>query len=132
MTRVFKSKQIIQTLTAQELENLVNDFKAYKSGEYTPDLFGRDVLYDHMDTPPLVKQEEVQHIHLLDKDHTYPFHAIQFSKTSDTHLVYCQGFANPNCYLLMAILSPNAHDLAKSPQVMHQLGIMAEAFRLKY
>lgn len=132
MIRVFKSKPLREALTEQEQADLVSDFKRYKSGEVVPDAFGRDVPYDHLNTPDILKSEEVQHIHLLSKEIDWPMHTIQFSKTSDTHLVYCQGFSCPDTYLLMAILSPDAHEQAWSTQVMLPLGEMARNFRNKY
>lgn len=37
-----------------------------------------------------------------------------------------------SCYLLMAILSPNAHDKARNSAIMGRLGLMAEQFRARY
>jgi len=42
----------------------------------------------------------VKHIHLLDEDKTWSVYTSQFDKTSDIHLVYCQGVTESNCYLL--------------------------------
>jgi len=130
--RVFKSSIIRQILTEAELDALVNDFKSYKLTGNTPELFGRDVPYDHPNNLPIVLAEEVQHIHLGSEDKPLPLKKIQFYQTSDIHLVYCQGALNENCYLLMTILSPDAHDQAKSRDIMFKLGAMAEKFRNKY
>lgn len=132
MIRVFKSAVIRKLLTEAELDALVHDFKIYKSEGILPDLFGRDVPYDHPNTMPIVKHEEVQHIHLADADNPWPLHAIQFSKTSDSHLIYCQGASDPNCYALITILSPNAHEQTKSNSIMYRLGEAAEQFRNRY
>ncbi|AAV83356.1 MULTISPECIES: type II toxin-antitoxin system YafO family toxin [Idiomarina] len=132
MIRVFKSKQIRQQLTDIELDALVKDFKRYKSGEGVPDLFGRDERYDHPDTFPVLRDNEVMHLHLQDPDEPWPLHCIQFAKKSDTHLVYCPAAMTPNCYLLMIILDPPAHNKAWSSAVMLPLGIMAEKFRNRY
>ena len=132
MIRVSKSAVIRQLLTEIELESLVRDFKIYKSEGVLPDLFGRDVLYDHPNTMPIVKHEAVQHIHLADADNPWPLHAIQFSKTSDSHLIYCQGASDLNSYALITILSPNAHEQTKSNSIMYRLGVIAGQFRNKY
>lgn len=41
-------------------------------------------------------------------------------------------YDHPDVFLLMAILRPNAHDLARSRAVMLRLGEMAENFRKKW
>lgn len=131
MIRVFKSKAIIEALTKDELAQLEADFKAYKSGNL-PDLFGRDVLYDHPHNLPIIRAEEVRHIHLGERDNPWSIKQLQYYRTSDEHLVYCQGGSNIHCYLLMTILLPSAHDKAKNNNIMFQLAKMAEKFRSIY
>jgi mRNA interferase YafO len=130
--RVFKSSVIRKVLTEEELNALVDDFKSYKLTGNTPDNFGRDVPYDHPDTLPIILAEEVQHIHLGSEDKPLPLKKVQFYKTSDIHLVYCQGASDENCYLLMTILAPDGHAQAKSRDIMFKLGVMAEKFRNKF
>jgi len=130
--RLFKSKIICAQLTHTELLALEEDFKSYKSTESLPRNFGRDELYDHPNTLPIVKAESVRHIHLEDAKHPWPVFLDQFHKTSDVHLVYCESDMTADCYLLMAILSPNAHALARNNNWMFKLGKMAEAFRQRY
>ncbi|REL28020.1 type II toxin-antitoxin system YafO family toxin [Thalassotalea euphylliae] len=132
MIRVFKSKVISSTLSELELDNLVNDFKSYKLTGTAPQYLGRDVPYDHPGTLPTVLAEEVQHIHLGNQDNPLPLNKIQYHRTSDVHLVYCQGALDGNCYLLMAILAPDAHNQAKSRDIMFKLGTMAEKFRSRF
>ncbi len=38
----------------------------------------------------------------------------------------------PDCYLLIIILKPEAHKMARNNNHMHKIGAMAEAFRMKY
>ena len=132
MIRVFKSSVIRKVLTEEELNALVDDFKSYKLTSNTPDNFGRDVPYDHPNTLPIILAEEVQHIHLGSEDKPLPLKKVQFYKTSDIHLVYCQGASDENCYLLMTILAPDGHAQAKSRDIMFKLGVMAEKFRNKF
>ena len=132
MIRVFKSSIIRQILTDDELDTLVDDFKSYKLTGNAPEHFGRDVPYDHPNNLPIVLAEEVQHIHLGSEDNPLLINKIQFYQTSDIHLVYCQGALNSSCYLLMAILSPDAHKQARSREVMFKLGTMAEKFRSRF
>ena len=89
MIRVFKSRLFCQQLTAEQQEALVADFRHYKESGELPDTFGRDVGYDHPHTYPLVKAEQVAHIHLTDGEHPWPGRMLQFHRTSDIHLVYC-------------------------------------------
>ncbi|KKO44834.1 toxin YafO [Arsukibacterium ikkense] len=131
MIRVFTSKVLDEVLTAEERAALIQDFRLYKSG-MLPALFGKDVAYDHPFNLDIIKQEQVRHIHLAANGSGFPVLLAQLKRTSDTHLVYCQGFSNENCYLLMAILQPDAHNLAKSNQLMYQLGLMAQAFRQQF
>lgn len=132
MIRVFKSSVIRQILSDDELSALVEDFKSYKQSGKLPKLFGRDALYDHPNNLPLVLSEQVQHIHLGSEDSPFPINKIQFHRTSDIHLVYCQGDLDVNCFLLMTILSPNAHQQARSRDIMYKLGLMAQKFRQLY
>ncbi len=132
MIHVFKSSIIRQIMTDEELNALVDDFKSYKLTGNAPECFGRDVPYDHPNTLPILLVEEIQHIHLGSKDKPLPLKKIQFYQTSDIHLVYCQGALDENCYLLMTILSPNAHEQTKSRDIMFKLGVMAERFRNQF
>jgi len=128
--RVFATQLLRENLSDKELSDLVEDFKAYKSGEGHPNTFGRDAPYDDRTTYLPVKQEEVQHIHLIESS-GWPIHTLQFNRTSDTHLVYCQGFWDPSCYLLIQILSPDAHNKARDNNIMRKIGKIASKFRKK-
>ncbi len=128
MIRIFKSKLIRETIDESELTQLETDFRRYKQEGVLPDLFGRDVPYDHPNTLPILKQEEVKHLHLLEQ----PIRKLQFYRTSDSHLVYCGGFSNPDIYLFMALLRPDAHQQARQNEAMYQLGVMAQNFRKRY
>ena len=130
--RVFKSSIIRQILTDKELDTLVDDFKSYKITGNAPKNFGRDVAYDHPNNLPVILAEEIHHIHLGSEDKPLQLRKVQFYQTSDIHLVYCQGSLDESCYLLMTILSPDAHEQAKSREVMFKLGVMAEKFRTRF
>ena len=130
--QVFKSKLIREQLAAAELFALTADFKQYKQTGAVPATFGRDVAYDHPYNLPIVIQEELRHIHLLDPSAPWPIKKIQFHKTSDIHLVYCQGAINSNCFVLIAVLSPDAHNQARKNDMMYKLGKIAELFRQQY
>lgn len=133
MIRVFKTDLIRKQLEPEELKCLEDDFRHYKANGVLPDLFGRDVPYNHSNTLPSVRAEDIWHIHLLDGDSSWPAHCKkQDDKTSDDHMVYCPAYQTPNCFLLIAILSPDAHAQARKNQVMLNLAKMAENFRMKF
>ncbi|MBS1205964.1 MAG: mRNA interferase toxin of the YafO-YafN toxin-antitoxin syste [Proteobacteria bacterium] len=79
--RIFKSALIRQQLSQQELDELVEDFLSYKKDGMLPDTFGRDAPYDDDRTYPLVKEEQVTHIHLADADAPFPKFLRQFKRT---------------------------------------------------
>lgn len=70
----------------------------------------------------------MQHIHLIEPCN-WPANILQFNRTSDTHLVYWQGFWDRDCYLLIQILSPDAHNKARNNNVMRKIGEIASKFR---
>lgn len=129
--RVFKHKTLIDSLTKSELQSLTKDFKRYKETGQKPEFFGRDEAYDHPNTSPLLKSEEVKHIHLASNDAPF-LSSIQFYQTSDKHLVYCQGWNDLSCFLLIAILAPDAHEQSRNRIIMHNLALIAEKFRQQF
>ena len=132
MVAVFTSKLIEQAIPKERLKDLVDDFREYKATGKRPDQFGRDVPYDNDCTLKIIKEEEVKHIHLKCPDSEWPVRAMQFRLTSDCHLLYCQGAMNDDHYLLIAVLEPNAHELARDNNEMMKVGKVAEIFRGSY
>lgn len=130
--RVFFHAHLKTILSPDEMTALQYDFKNYKETGKVPDTFGRDALYNHPNSLPIIKSEEVAHIHLADNENSWPVQTLQFNRTSDEHLIYCQGYFNKSCYLLMAILTPDAHEQALNRSIMYSLGQMAEKFRSQY
>jgi len=130
--RVFAHRHLVTSLTNDEITALRIDFKLYKEAGALPDTFGRDTLYNHPNSLPIVLNEQLFHIHLADELNNWSEKTLQFYRTSDTHLVYCQGDMQTDCYLLMAILAPDAHAQVRSNSVMYSLGQMAELFRGKH
>lgn len=127
--RVLKGPVIREQLGQTELAALENDFRHYKSTGVLPDTFGRDVLYDHPHTLPIVRTEAIKHIHLASADKLWERGTAQYRRTSDVHLVYCEGALIEGGYLLIAILSPDAHEQARRNDIMYKLGVTAEKFR---
>ncbi len=97
-----------------------------------PARFGRDALFNHPHTLPSVLAERIMHIHLDDGEQNWDRRKSQYSCTSDYHLIYCQGFNNSECFLLMTILSPDAHAQEHDNNRMLRLAQMAEKFRQRF
>ena len=129
MIKVAVSKILKEALDNNDaqIKSLIGEFKDYKEGKRLPDIFGKDVRYDHAHTLAAVKAEDIFHIHL--SSNCFPTDHRQENRTSDDHLVYCSNFFNSDSYLLMAILQPDAHEQAKDNNVMLNLAEMANHFR---
>ncbi len=116
-------------MTPTELGQLETDFVQYKDTGIPADHFGRDALYNHVNSLPSVLSNELKHIHLLTSVHRQGNKVRQFDKTSDDHLVYCSGFYSDEVYLFIAILKPDAHTQSRNNNVMFKLAQIAENFR---
>lgn len=133
MIRVFATNLIRQQLEADEFDQLKTDFTRYKETGVPANSFGRDTLYDDERNLPSILSVELRHLHLLDQQsQEFTVHARQYDKTSDDHLIYCQGFYSDRTYLLIALLSPGAHAQARDNDTMLKLAAMAEKFRDQY
>jgi len=126
---VFKTDLIRAQMTPEELGQLSKDFEQYKESGIPADYFGRDALYNHINSSPLVLSSELQHIHILIPAKTPTDKRRQFDKTSDDHLVYCSGYYSNHAYLLISLLSPDAHSQSRNNNVMFSLAQMADKFR---
>ncbi len=98
-------------------ETLRSDFISYKRDGTVPDRFGRDAP---LNDPPSAKLSEIQHIHLRRRFSKWEGKR-RYNRTSDTWLVYTQGFTDPECYYLIAILKNDAHGRARRTQLMMSL-----------
>ncbi len=109
----------------EDIAPIVEQFKKYKSEHNTPITFGRDA--------PLVRPSEatyagIQHIHIGSFNTlTYQYH-----RTSDDWLIYTSGFSNSNHYLLIDILTPDAHNKANSIDLMNRYIEIANNFRREF
>ena len=119
-------------MSNENLIQLAADFKHYKKTGVPADHFGRDAPYNHINSLPSVRLQELQHLHLLTQPLSKIRSSRQFNKTSDDHLVYCQGFYSNELYLLIALLSPDAHEQARNNNVMLKMAQISEKFRNQY
>ena len=132
MIRIFKTDLIREQMSDTYITQLAVDFKRYKETGVPADHFGRDAPYNHINSLPSVRLQELQHLHLLTPPLVKKPSLRQFNKTSDTHLVYCQGFYSNEVYLLIALLSPNAHEQAHNNSIMLKMAQISEKFRNQY
>jgi len=76
--------------------------------------------------------EEVRHVHLAEPGVPWRPGLPQHRRTSDHHLVYSQGALNEDMYLMIAVLSPDAHEQARDNSIMYNIGREAEIFRQQF
>ena len=108
---------------------LAKDFSGYKRNILVPDYFGRDGDYLR---PKECCEEGVWHLHLCETTpppDTWTCIRNLFSRKSDIHLVYCCGFYDPNHYLLITVLTPDAHRQANNIDRMLDIAAIAAGFR---
>ena len=129
MIRVFKTDLIREQMSDAHLSQLAADFKRYKESGVPAEHFGRDAPYNHISSLPSVRFQELQHLHLLTQPLGKSRSSRQFNRTSDNHLVYCQGFYSNEVFLLIALLSPNVHEQARNNHIMLKMAKISELFR---
>jgi len=120
--KFFKSNIIDWSLP--ENNKIFQNFKAYKSGEGLPLILGRDVPYHR---PSDALYAGLFHIHLGN----FNRHTDQYHRTSDDCLVYTKGLFTPS-FLVIDILSPDAHNRAKSMDTMLRYIDIANRFRNQF
>ncbi|HDM8048114.1 TPA: type II toxin-antitoxin system YafO family toxin [Vibrio fluvialis] len=113
-SRVYTSKAF---RTFAEWEYVLEGFKQHIRGN-TPDFFGCDFAYNHMDTPTLVR-EYLSHIHISNPIDNYPScwltkpphkrKNLSQNPEKDYALVYWRD-SYRDAYYLLTIIGPDAHD----------------------
>ena len=106
------TSRIAGVLSSDQLQALMAEFRKLKETRDRPAIFGRDVSFDR---PSSVVFAGLQHAHVhpnfltgeaIDQTtnllRTWKLHAMPMKQTSNTWLIYCQGWRNPNNYLLIA------------------------------
>lgn len=133
--------KIPRKLQEQEgMAELVADFRNYlKTGkEWVPSYFGRDVRYER---PADAVLNDLRHIHLKPteaEEHietpakAWDDAAPQFYRTSNKFLVYTCGESNQDCYIILAIVFPRAHELAEDGDHMAYLIKMADSAKKQF
>lgn len=119
-----------------ELDALAKEFAAYKRTGRLPVTFGRDFPYEW---PSSAVDAELKHLHLHDASVNGSWlKMVQYRRTSDTCLIYCQGSRQIDHYLLIALLrytgdrATGAHARQRKVTFMMELAEIAEKFRRVY
>ncbi len=127
--RVLMTQDFKNNVPAELRRQLIDTFKEYKSTGVLPKDWGRDVAYDLIAS---IAATGLRHIHIKDKTSKHwNFRTLQFNKTSNTALVYCQGYFDKDVYLFIAF-SANAHEMASNSLYLMALGDIADVFRSKF
>ena len=125
--RIFTSAVIRKGLGQAELQDVVAKFKGYKESGDPKAFFGRDTTFDR---PQSVVSAGMKHVH-LNEGRPWGVRVLQYGRTSDMHIVYCQGFNDSNCYLLITLLK-GAHAKYRDNLYMMGLSDVASGFRDKF
>ena len=128
--KVFLSSHFKDSCSEEKISVLVERFREYKKTGIAHPSFGRDTTYDF---PSTVKQAGMSHIHVKDAtSKKWNLKRIAYDRTSNTALIYCEGFTHRNYYLLLGFIE-SAHETYKEkPQYLLDLAEIAEQFRSKF
>ncbi|AMF94500.1 hypothetical protein AL536_13600 [Vibrio fluvialis] len=118
--RVFLSEGIDWTTPGNE--QLVDDFKKYVIDKKLPTSFGRDAP---LNRPKDALFAGLFHLHLGD----FNRHTFQYHRTSDDWLIYAKGLYDSNMYLLIDVLSPDAHKQSNNIDLVKSYIAIADKFR---
>ncbi|WP_018691525.1 type II toxin-antitoxin system YafO family toxin [Algicola sagamiensis] len=129
--KVFWHHYLTDALPREQVKILSDKFKMFiNTGELVED-FGKDSEYTY---PPSVKMSGLRHIHLRDSTSSKDFNRIKILRyrTSNTALVYCAGYSNPNHYLLIAVID-GAHERCREQHtLLLEYASVADKFQNKH
>ncbi len=130
MARVFTRSHFVESCDPEQLILLKEMFVKYKKTGVVDPSFGRDVPFEF---PSSIANSGLKHIHIKDKtSQNWHLKKIQFHKTSDTALIYCEGFYDKSCFLLLGFIE-NAHETYRlNRDYLRNLAKIADKFRDKY
>ncbi|EGU57652.1 putative toxin YafO [Vibrio nigripulchritudo ATCC 27043] len=108
--KIFAYKAFKDSIPEEVYDAVKKKFRDYKSKGIVPNDFGRDTTFDF---PEQLRQSGLKHIHIKDKtSKRWNLKKYAFDKTSNTALIYCSNYFNPNYYLLIGLIE-NAHQVYK-------------------
>lgn len=126
--KIFLPASFKECFKDEQIDLLVARFREYKSTGIKHVTFGRDSEYTF---PPNVVAAELKHIHIKDgTSRNWHLKKIDFHMTSNTALVYCEGYFHKNYYCLLGF-SATAHETFNSSYLSF-LAREAEKFRGKF
>lgn len=128
--KVFISSHFKESCPEDKLSLLVDRFKEYKTSGKPHPTFGRDATYDF---PYSVREAGMSHIHIKDgTSKKWNLKRIMYERTSNTALIYCEGYIHKNHFLLLGFLA-NAHEAYNNnPSYLLCLAEIADGFRSKF
>lgn len=104
------------------VDRFITELKRIKlNPEYKSSILGADRDFWQ---PQSAKDEGLMHFHIIELEPT--------QQTSDAFLIYCQGFANPNYYLVIDVILKDAHQKCRDMNKMRDYASVAALFRNKY
>jgi len=128
--KVFVSPSFKQSFPSDKLKPLIEQFRSYKQTGKSPSHFGRDASFDF---PSSVKQAAMSHIHIKDNSsRRWDLKRITYDRTSNTALIYCEGFFNKHCFLLLGFLEGAHETYQNKPQYLLDLAEISEQFRYQF
>ncbi|OZG69754.1 hypothetical protein BTA51_29465 [Hahella sp. CCB-MM4] len=131
--RLFYGKDIELQRHVPAVKKVIDAFEYYVNTGDPGRMFGKDVLTMR---PRLAWEEKVKHVHLLDEKRfkIEKLHLrIQDRRTSDSFLLYCPGYLNPDYYMLLTIVWDNGHDFLRTDEKsLQKYAEEAFEFRMKW
>lgn len=115
--------------------DILNSFYTYVSSETAdlPETFGRDSIFNE---PYLAQRAKLRHLHICLPPSTFDVNRCQQDRKNplgdpenDVFLVYVRHEFYEHRFLIVALLQPDAHALARDTEVMKQLGYIAQEFQ---
>ena len=128
--KIFVSSHFQESCPQDMLDELVRRFREYKETGIPHPTFGRDTTYDF---PSKVKQAGMYHIHIKDSSSKkWNLKSIAYHRTSNTALIYCEGFWNKDHYLLLGFIERAHEAYRENPLLLLELSDIADRFREKF
>ncbi|EQA4235375.1 type II toxin-antitoxin system YafO family toxin [Serratia marcescens] len=98
----------------------------WKRNAILPSVFGRDGMWE---LNSRTRDSQIYKLHIrLPDEMSWKKHKPQIDRVSNNYLVYTQHWLNADCYQVISIMSPNAHELART-SFMVELERRAEEFQ---
>jgi len=98
----------------------------WKKTSVLPSVFGRDGMWE---LNSRTRDSQIYKLHIrLSDEAPWKKHKPQIDRVSNKYLVYVQHWLNNDCYQVISVMSPNAHELART-SFLGELERRAEQFQ---